>query len=246
MSSQYAAMTLALKSILKQRRISYRELGDAIGMSESGVKKALTSSDGSFSRIERMSESLGMSFYDLVQVSSKAQSVTDYVMPVETQQALLDDLDCFRVFWKLFYDEVSPEATQEALRMKPPVFWKHVRKLDRLALLRVSVDNKITLPKRAHTVWTSNGPLVNWMLHTWSKQLIDEVAADYSGPDTTLGMRFYRLTPASIAELRAQVRELVRGFGERSLRERLTHADSELSSARLLAVVRSGGWGQND
>jgi hypothetical protein len=137
---------------------------------------------------------------------------------------------------------VPPEVARAALKMTPAEFWRHVRKLDRLDLLRVGSDDKISLPRRTHTVWATRGPLVDWMVRTWSQRIMAEVADDLSGPDTTFSMRFYRLTAASIADLRAAVRELTHTFGERSLRERLANADSELLPARFLAAVRPGGW----
>jgi transcriptional regulator with XRE-family HTH domain len=60
----------ALKRALKARGMTYRDLAKALSMSESGVKKWLTSKDCSLGRVLAACEAIGVSLEDLLRESA--------------------------------------------------------------------------------------------------------------------------------------------------------------------------------
>lgn len=62
-----AAVTSSLKRALKKRRISYRELGRRLRLSESGVKKMMTAPDLSLGRLAEICSAVQIDLVDLLE-----------------------------------------------------------------------------------------------------------------------------------------------------------------------------------
>ena len=62
----FAAVMRAIKTILKVKKMTYRDLAEILEMSESGVKKILSAKDGSFGRVLQMCRALDVSLDDLI------------------------------------------------------------------------------------------------------------------------------------------------------------------------------------
>jgi DNA-binding Xre family transcriptional regulator len=60
------AVTASLKRVLKNKRVSYRELGRRLRLSESGVKKMMTASDLSLGRLAEICAALQVDLVDLL------------------------------------------------------------------------------------------------------------------------------------------------------------------------------------
>ncbi|MBO9666756.1 MAG: helix-turn-helix transcriptional regulator [Bdellovibrio sp.] len=54
-----------LRNLLKSRGITYKDIAEKLEMSESGVKKLLTSDDISFNKLNAILEFLGLTLKDL-------------------------------------------------------------------------------------------------------------------------------------------------------------------------------------
>jgi len=241
---QFQALARAVKTVLKSKGLTYADLGEHIGMSESGLKKLLSAEDGSFGRIESICRVLGIKLLDLIQIAESDSPVREFVLPLDVQEYFIANFDCFRVFWMLMYDELPPEKVQIALAMKEGEFWRHVRQLDRFNLLKVGKGNRITLPRREHLVWAEKGPLIELLRKKWSRHLLEKVLTQPGVDDHFLSLRVFRLTPGSRVELLQDMRKLVREYGHRSLRERLVNSEDQLASIQLMTAYAPGSFGQ--
>src|SRR6185437_10396041 len=65
--SAAVSIVQAIRSALRQRRMTYRELAAAIGVSEPTVKRDLGRGDFSLARLDRVCDALGLSLADLAQ-----------------------------------------------------------------------------------------------------------------------------------------------------------------------------------
>lgn len=65
----YAHVMQTLKRTLRARGWTYARLGEAIGLSESGIKKIFAADDGSFQRVVRICAVLGLSLDELLQLA---------------------------------------------------------------------------------------------------------------------------------------------------------------------------------
>ena len=67
-----AAVTSSLKRALKKKRVSYRELGKRLRMSESGIKKMMTAPDLSLGRLAQICSALEVDLLDLLEGALRA------------------------------------------------------------------------------------------------------------------------------------------------------------------------------
>ncbi len=65
--NEYRAAIDILKRTLKERGLTYRQLGKGIGLSESGVKKIFLARDGSFQRLAEICRYVGLSLSEIVE-----------------------------------------------------------------------------------------------------------------------------------------------------------------------------------
>jgi DNA-binding Xre family transcriptional regulator len=72
MSYATAAVTTSLKRALKKKRISYRELGRRLHLSESGVKKMMTAPDVSLGRLSEICSAVEIDLVDLLEGALRA------------------------------------------------------------------------------------------------------------------------------------------------------------------------------
>jgi transcriptional regulator with XRE-family HTH domain len=240
---QFTQLTSAIKVILKRKGITYQDLGERIGMSESGLKKLLTAEDGSVGRLESICSALGMSLLDLVQTAAEDVPIQEITFTPATEDYLVANPECFHVYWKLVYEELSVERAAADLGLSERDMGKHLRQLDKLGLLTLHAGNRVGLPKRGHHLWVGNGPLLVRLRELWSRSLLeDTLEAVPESPDHLIGLRYFRLTRASAVELKEAIRELYREFGNRSVRERLVQSDDRLVGVRSLAIVAPGSF----
>ncbi len=176
----------------------------------------LTAEDGSVGRLDSICQALGITLLDLLQIAGSESPAKEFSLPLPVQEYFLENLDCFRAYWILIYDECPPTEAARALGMREAEFLKHARQLDRFGLLTIGAENRITLPKRDHIVWINEGPLVDWLRRNWSRSLLDTVVKGKDGTDNYLSLRFLRLTQASCDG--AESRGLSSERGEKDVR----------------------------
>jgi transcriptional regulator with XRE-family HTH domain len=239
---QFSVLAGAVKVILKRQKLTYLDLAARIGMSESGVKKLLTANDGSVNRLEAVCEALGITLLDLVQAAAEELPIQEVRFTLEVQEYLVAHPDCFHVFWKLLYEDMPVTELPEELGLTAAAVWKHVRQLDRLGLLTLEAGDRIVLPKRAHMVWVGDGPLVDMLRTRWAGTLLEQAVAGVGQANHHMGLRYLRLTESSRAELLQSVKDLIREFGDRSVRERLVQDRGDLVETRLMMLVAPGSF----
>ena len=87
--NEYQVATSALKRVLKKQGMTYLELGRAIGMSESGIKKLFGARDGSFQRLAQICAALGLTMAELFEGDDETMLELSYS---EKQQQFLVDV----------------------------------------------------------------------------------------------------------------------------------------------------------
>lgn len=72
MTYSYSTVTETLKRVLRERAITYRQLGDELGLSESGVKKIMSADDGSFGRLAQICAVASIDLFALLELAWKS------------------------------------------------------------------------------------------------------------------------------------------------------------------------------
>jgi DNA-binding Xre family transcriptional regulator len=222
----------ALKTVLKTRAITYRELARELGLSESGTKKMLSAKDFPVGRLFRICEWLGISAADLVRLAEKEE--VQEIQFTETQvRTLLEDPTLLRVYWRLVAEHEDTDQIQREERLSAGDIKKHLLKLERLELLKITKDNQVRLKHKGLLRWTSGNPLVDRLEQDWSELTLRRSLRDknMSGIHRLSALQ---LTPLSIKDLLQRLNETVDEFARRSQREALTNHGRNLRPFSLL------------
>jgi transcriptional regulator with XRE-family HTH domain len=232
--TEYQVATHQLKLALKRQRLTYRDLAKRLSLSESGVKKILTASDGSFQRVAEICDVLGLSMRELLVGDDEA--MLELAFTPAQQEGLLRDPRALRLYWALVYERRPLAEAQKASGIPARDLFPALRKLDRLGLLELLPGDRVRVPAVRQVRWVGGGPLVDKLYREWSANFLRAVAKPQSGPGELFLTRYFRASQRTVDELIAALRDLEAEFVRRATREMRTEAP-ELVHLRWMSAV---------
>ncbi|MBU2884324.1 helix-turn-helix transcriptional regulator [Gilvimarinus agarilyticus] len=155
--SQIPHLCGALKSMLKSRGVTYRDLAAALSMSEANIKRMFAQQSISLQRLEAICQVLGLSLTDFIaQCETKERSITQ--LTDEQELELASDIKlclvavCLRDGWT-YYDIVEHYqiSEHECIQL--------LARLDRLKLIELLPGNAFKVLISPNVRWTPGGPL---------------------------------------------------------------------------------------
>lgn len=155
----------AFKSILKQRRISYRDLAEKTEMAESTIKRIFSLEECSLSKLILIAEAADLSLQDLVAVSEK-KSVEASNFSLEAETFLAKNLDHFYFYRKLFFLK-NVKLLKEECNMSMSQIHKYLNKLDALKIIEWLPSDKVRFLHPRFLQFRSDGPLKFAVYRDW-------------------------------------------------------------------------------
>lgn len=226
------AILSALKRALKAKEVTYKDLADHLKLSESGVKKMLTAKDLSLSRLMEICDWLGISAADLVGLAEK-EDVREVELTSEQVKGLSQDPLLFRVFWRLTEQEgllsVARAEGLPAAELK-----KKLLRLERLELLRVHADGRVSLKHRGLYRWRAGNPLVDRLHRDWSILTVERALKAPESIPSLHRLSSLPLTAESLKDLLQSLNNVVDEFARRSRREELLSSREKLKPFSLV------------
>ena len=216
--NEYQVVIRNIKKLLKEQKISYKDLAKQLGMSESGIKKIFVSKDGSFLRMKQLCDSVGVSVYEMLQ-DTKSLDVT---FSKRQQDEFLKDFVLFRVYWMLVYERGSIVEVQKKLSLSYKDMFKLMRKLDDLKLLKLLPNDRLQLPPIQAVHWIGQGDFINKIYKEWSRNLLESVSKPNARQDEAFVLRYLPMTPNTFKEFQLAILNLEEEFIRRSIHEMRT------------------------
>ena len=146
-----------LKTLLRQSGITYRDLAQRIGISESAVKQMFASENFSLRRLDEICEVLSMDYAELMEAALARESETDE-LGIELEQELVSDIRllliayCLVNHWRL--EDIMARYTiseTEAVLL--------LSRLDRMGLIELLPGNRVRLLVSNSFKWQPDGPI---------------------------------------------------------------------------------------
>ena len=229
-----------LKKVLKVKKITYKSLADELGMSESGVKKLLTSKDISLTRVEQITRIIGLSLADLFQIASE-EDVKNVKLSPKQESALFENNMLFRVYWFLAVEEKTLDAIKKSEKLTADQLQRNLMKLENLDLIKIGKNNRVASVHKGLFRWASDGPLVKKLNNEWSENTLRKVLSGKNSNNQLHRLSYLRLSDKSKTAFYDRLNELVNEFARLSQREKTRYADRDLTSiSSLIAIADSG------
>jgi len=229
--AQVSALIDALKAVLRGSGVKYADVGRALGLSESSVKRRFSRNDFSLEELDTVCALAGCEISDLVQTMERQRGqlqrlTAEQEAEIAADIALLLIAVCVLNHWR--FEEILHYYT----------FDEHdlVRKLatlDRLKIIELQPGNRIKLLVATNFGWLSNGPIEKVFLRVIQN---DFFSARFDREENELLVLNGMLSDASNAELRRKLKQLARDFDMLNREDTALPLEERHGNTVLLAV----------
>ena len=159
--SQISQITQTLKSLLRQRKITYRDVAAHLGLSEANIKRVFANRSFSLERLEQICNFIDLTLSDLFALAEKQQQQLSE-LTLEQEQELIDNPKlllvavCVRDAWT--FEEIIEHYDIDQFECI-----QLMAKLDRVKLIQLLPDNKYKLLIAQDLRRIKHGPLEKFM-----------------------------------------------------------------------------------
>jgi transcriptional regulator with XRE-family HTH domain len=229
--NEYRLAVENLKARLREKDITYAELADGIGMSESGVKKIFTGSDGSFQRLAQICRYAGVTLGELFQDRAGEATFTP-----EQQDAFLKEPELFQFYWMIAFERRTVGESEKFFRITRADGQRQLKRLQELGLLKLLPGDRLRLPQANAIHWSGDGPFLRKIYQDWSQKFVARTAKPESDLAELFILRYFRMLPETYFEFLEAQRALESEFTRRATEE-MRGEDPRLQHVRWLAAV---------
>lgn len=220
-----------LKKVLKSKGISYKELAQKLNLSEPSIKRIFSDEDFSLSRLEKICDSIGMDFFELMQTAFSSNAVSRQELTIEQEEFLCKSSDSFTFFHLLLQGEsVQNICKKHALSELRKT--KILLELEKAGLLELHVDNKVKLLVSRSIRWIPDGPLKRKYGERLRSQFFNST---FKGTDEHLRMISTRLSLSTQTIIQRKTKQLIREIEDMCALEENSEDLPEASFNILLA-----------
>lgn len=228
----YASLSEGLRSLLKTRNITYKEIANKLDMSESGVKKMLTADDIGYNKLNSILELLEIRIEDLTLLASKP-----YKELTEEQEKFFEkNPRHFNFFIQLHHHKMSVDHLKKANnKLSKKKISQYLADLEGIDIIK-TVDGK------TYSL-LEDGFRASSKFNERFRRNYDVVVKSLASIKTRQwktwmfeGFGTFSLTQDSALELRNEIQTLFDEFSSRSEREKKSYEAKDLINTGTLFV----------
>lgn len=231
--SASAALLRAIKSTLRLRGLTYRDLAKLLDVSEPTVKRDLSKGRFSLKRLDEISAALGLSLADLLQPPEEQDLVTQ--LSEAQELALISQPRYFVVTYLLVNDWKFREIT-EAFRMDENELIEILLRLDQLKVVEYRPPHRVRKLTARNFAWRKDGPVHSFFVSRFVPEFFQSAFAGVSDAFRFVGGT---LSPGSLARFKGSLERLAIEF------EELARGDARLPLAQrdgCSAILAVRAW----
>ena len=226
-------LVTALKAELRAAGVTYADLADALGMSESSVKRVFAKADMPLSRVDEMLRVLKMDFAELARKVADAQPLRRQL--TETQEAAVVADRKLLLLAICCLSQWTFEAMTRDYKFSDAECIAYLTRLDRLGIIELKPLNRYRLKVAKGFRWLPHGPVMTYFR--------EHVAADYlsggfDGDGELLMLVHGEITPNLAASLVERLQRVGQDFAQAHVAEQRLPED-ERTPYTLLVGMRT-------
>lgn len=225
-------MLETLKRCLRARGMTYRNLGKALGLSESSVKRLFADESFTLARLERVCSAIDMSVADLSRMAGGAREVRQaFSLTLEQERMLASNASLLACFYLLLNGR-SVEETERRLDLSPRGMRSMLTRLTAARLIEVDARRKVRVHAKLPIAWRPEGPV----RRLYERQVRAEfLQGSFSAQDEALTFHSAELSPASVRILLRKLERLAADFADLAALDVHVPSRDKTSVAVLLA-----------
>lgn len=149
-----------LKSLLKARGFTYRELALELELSESAIKQMFASGNMTLSRLDKICEILNMDISALVQLTDESSRQLQS-LSIDQEAELVGDIKLLLVAYCIV-NHWSFNEILERYQITEVEGIRYLARLDRMKLIELLPGNRVKPLISGNFNWQPNGPIENY------------------------------------------------------------------------------------
>jgi transcriptional regulator with XRE-family HTH domain len=173
---EFSMVINALKEIIKNRKITYKEIGEKVGVTADAIKKNLSRQNSSFTKIIKICEALDITLYDLLTYAHKMEE-TSFTLTAEQEKILIRDINLFHVFIYLYVRKGTIQMLGKTKIFTPVQLSHYLQQLQKIGLLNISKDNKLSFAIKGRFFVKEGGPLYEYVLKNTIPDFIKQITS---------------------------------------------------------------------
>lgn len=230
--SQTSHMLDTLKRCLRAKGLNYRDVAEALDLSESSIKRLFSEKTFSLQRLEDVCRYLEMSIYDLARMAATRDDQRHDELSDEQEQALADDPILMSYFYLLLVGWSVPRIGRR-LALNQVGQNRYLTRLDRLRLIELQPRNRARLLTDSRIRWNPKGPV----RRRYEQRVKDEfVAHRFDTAHDTIKLESAELSDASIMVLQRRIDRFAEEFAELTEIDRSLPADQKRGFGILIGA----------
>jgi DNA-binding Xre family transcriptional regulator len=204
-----STLVAALKTTLKAREITYRDLAVRLSLSEASVKRLFAEETFTLKRLEDVCDVLEIDFFELARIARGASADTDE-MTLKQEEALAADPRLLGMFYLAFNDQTI-EAILETYDLTKAECLALLLQLENLGLIEVGANDAIRLKVPKTLRLRNSGPIRK--VHGRAV-VADFLQADFASKGGYFRFEFRELSRASVALIERKLTRIAEEFHE--------------------------------
>jgi len=202
----------AIRALLRERGITYRQLADALDVSEPTIKRDFSRGDFSLSRLDRICAVLEVSLADLASGAVPARNSLTHLSD-QQERALVKEPRLLLLTYLLVNDWKFGEITA-AFAMDENALVSLLLRLDALKIVNYRPPNRVKKLTARNFTWRKDGPVHEYFLTRVAPEFLrgrfDESADEFRFIGGTLSAASLARMKVSMAQLADEFEELAR------------------------------------
>ncbi len=213
-ASEKSLLFSALKAVLKERKLTYKDLAERAGTSESSIKRLFSIEECSITKLTDLLRAIDVGLMDLMEYASQ-RSVDVSAFSLETEEFFAESLDYFFVYRKLFHHRSVAEVMRRE-KLSRSEMTKYLRKLDDLSIIKWQTEDRLQFLHAEFLKFRDDGPLKAAVYKAWAPKLHDAAIRNMGDGVHALRLFSARCTPALKADFQRELEDLVERFIRRA------------------------------
>jgi Helix-turn-helix. len=202
--SQIDQFLSALKRSLKAKNILYRDLAKALKLSESSVKRILSSKSLSLDRLEEICRVADLSFSEVVRTANLEESNQMHVLSEEQEKALAENARLLH-YYMMLHDGKTPQKIEKEYNITNVEAKKFLFQLDRLNLIELHPRDKVKVKRHGFLRFRRDGPVGRAMFEQTKSSYL---SYDFR-PEDYIRFSFMKISSSSLAKFKSKLDRLV-------------------------------------
>ncbi len=229
--SQTKALVETVKTVLRQQRKTYRDIAEALELSEASIKRLFAEQSFSLQRLEKICEYLQLDFFELVKITEQnAEKISQLTYQQENE--LVKDLklllmaNCLLNHWT--FQEVIEIYTIEELEGI-----RLLAKLDRMKIITLLPGNRVKLMVARDFGWIPNGPIQQFFEASVQTEFFK---SSFNGPGEFRYFVNGMISKRSNQELQRKAQRLAKEFNQLHEMDCELPADERFGTSIMIAM----------